>query len=101
MNDSPALGLPEAAHHLGVSVGVLRHAIRAGRLPAPPHLTATSAVTTEWLTQAKATVKASPKTFVFASSQKVPAFARYEGTSAWRKFRKRVRAYAQFQAASS
>lgn len=29
---------------------------------------------------------------------KVPAFARYEGTSAWRKYRRRVRAYARFRA---
>ena len=33
-----------------------------------------------------------------ASRQKVPAFARYEGTSAWRKDRKRVREYARFRA---
>ncbi len=31
--------------------------------------------------------------------QKVPAFARYEGTSAWHKDRRRVRAYALFKAA--
>ncbi len=31
--------------------------------------------------------------------QKVPAFARYKGTSAWRKDRRRVRAYALFRAA--
>ena len=31
--------------------------------------------------------------------QKVPAFARYKGTSAWRKDRRRARAYALFQAA--
>ncbi len=31
---------------------------------------------------------------------KVPAFARYVGTSAWRKDRRRVRAYAQFLAAA-
>lgn len=33
-----------------------------------------------------------------ASSQKVPAFARYEGTSAWRKDRNRAREYARFRA---
>lgn len=33
-----------------------------------------------------------------APRQKVPAFARYEGTSAWRKDRKRVREYARFRA---
>ncbi len=31
--------------------------------------------------------------------QKVPAFARYEGTSAWHKDRRRMRAYARFKAA--
>ncbi len=30
--------------------------------------------------------------------QKVPAFARYEGTSAWRKDRRRVREYYRFLA---
>ena len=34
-----------------------------------------------------------------APRPKVPAFARYRGTSAWRKDRKRVRAYALFRAA--
>ena len=32
-----------------------------------------------------------------AKRQKVPPFARYEGTSAWRKDRKRVREYARFR----
>ena len=31
--------------------------------------------------------------------QKVPPFARYKGTSAWRKDRRRAREYARFQAA--
>ena len=35
-----------------------------------------------------------------ASRQKVPPFARYEGTSAWRKDRRRVREYARFRAAA-
>jgi hypothetical protein len=35
-----------------------------------------------------------------APRQKVPAFARYVGTSAWRKDRRRVREYAQFRAAA-
>ena len=35
-----------------------------------------------------------------ASRQKVPPFARYKGTSAWRKDRRRVRAYALFLAAA-
>lgn len=36
-----------------------------------------------------------------APRPKVPPFARYEGTSVWRKDRKRVRAYAQFRAAAA
>ena len=35
-----------------------------------------------------------------APRQKVPPFARYEGTSAWRKNRRRVREYARFRAAA-
>ncbi len=31
--------------------------------------------------------------------QKVPPFARYQGTSAWRKDRRRAREYAKFRAA--
>ena len=33
-----------------------------------------------------------------AARQKVPDFARYEGTSCWRKDKRRVRAYAWFKA---
>lgn len=33
-----------------------------------------------------------------AARPKVPAFARYRGTSVWRKDRNRVRAYAEFLA---
>jgi len=36
-----------------------------------------------------------------APRQKVPPFARYEGTSAWRKNRRRVREYARFRAAAN
>jgi hypothetical protein len=36
-----------------------------------------------------------------APRQKVPEFARYEGTSAWKKDRKRVRAFARFKAATA
>ena len=35
-----------------------------------------------------------------APRQKVPPFARYEGTSAWHKDRRRVHAYARFRAAT-
>ena len=36
-----------------------------------------------------------------APRQKVPPFARYEGTSAWRKYRRRAREYARFRAAAN
>lgn len=45
------------------------------------------------------TSPASPAPPRRAARQKVPAFARYEGTSAWHKDRRRVRAYARFKAA--
>lgn len=32
---------------------------------------------------------------------KVPPFARFEGTSAWRKYKRRARAYAQFKKAQA
>ncbi len=35
-----------------------------------------------------------------APRQKVPPFARYVGTSAWRKDRRRAREYARFRAAA-
>ena len=99
MNDK-SLGLPEAARRLGVTVRVLRHAIRVGRIPAPPHVTATASLPTAWLESAQAAVEASPKALNRTFRQKVPAFARYEGTSAWRKYANRVREYAHFQAAT-
>ncbi len=96
MSDTTSLSLPEAARSFGVPVRVLRRAIRAGKLPAPPHVSATARVSTEWLASAKAAVAASPKGFSWAAPQRVPAFARYEGTSAWRKYRTRVREYYRF-----
>ena len=36
-----------------------------------------------------------------APRQKVPPFARYKGTSAWRKNRRRVREYARYRAAAN
>ena len=35
-----------------------------------------------------------------APRQKVPPFARFKGTSAWRKYRRRAREYARFLAAA-
>ncbi len=100
MTDSSNLGLPEAARRLGVSLRVLRGAMRAGKIPAPQHLTATSRLPAGWLEAAHDAIKQSPDAFS-RTAQKVPAFARYHGTSAWRKYTNRVRAYAIFRAAPS
>jgi hypothetical protein len=96
MSETSTLGFPEAALRLGVTIRVLRRAIRAGRLPAPPHLGATASLPAEWFASAQAAVAASPKALSRRTTQKVPAFARYEGTSVWRKYRNRVREYARF-----
>ena len=98
MSDTSTLGLADAARHLGVSVRVIRRAMRAGTLPAPPHLTATSPLPAGWLENAKAAVEASPKVLSLASKQPVPAFARFRGTSAWVKYPRRARDYASFRA---
>jgi hypothetical protein len=92
------LGFPEAARQLGVSLRVLRRAIRAGNLPAPPDHGATAVLPASWLDAARAAVAASPKALSGATPQKVVPFARYEGTSAWRKYTNRVRAYTDFRA---
>jgi hypothetical protein len=99
MTDTTTLGLPEAARHFGVPLRVLRRAIRAGKIPAPANLTATSSLPAEWLASAEAAVETSPNALSRQPRQKVPAFARYEGTSAWHKHRVRVRAYARYRAA--
>jgi len=99
MSDTAStLGLPEAASRLGVPLRVLRRAIRAGRIPAPAGLTATSSLPSGWLASTQATIEANPKALSRAMAQKVPPFARYEGTSAWRKYSARVREYEHFWA---
>ena len=95
MTDTAAT-LPQAARQLGVSPRALRQAIRAGHVPAPPQLTATATLPPDWTANAKAALEAAPRHL--NPRQKVAPFARYEGTSAWRKYRVRVRAYAQFKA---
>jgi len=101
MSDTSKFGLPDAAQSLGVSLRILRQAIFAGKIPAPPGLTATASLSAEWLSSAHAAVAASPKALSRASAKKVPAFARYEGTSAWHKYRNRVRQYAHFRASAA
>ncbi len=98
MNNTAPLGFPEAARRLGVPVRVLRRAIRAGRIPAPANGAATAALSAEWLASAQAAAAASPRALSRAAAQTVPAFARYEGTSAWHKYNNRVREYARFRA---
>ncbi len=100
MTDTTKLGLSEAASRLGVPVRVLRRAIRAGKIPGPAKLTAVSSLSADWLATAQATAKATPSVLSRTVAQKVPAFARYEGTSAWRKYTKRVKEFAAFQAAN-
>ncbi len=101
MSDTAPMGLPEAARHLGVTVRVLRRAIRAGAIPGPQPLTATTVLSQEWLERAHAAAEANPKALARGGRQAVPAFARYEGTSAWRKYTVRVRAFNAFRAAEA
>jgi hypothetical protein len=101
MNDTVKIGLPDAARSLGVPLRILRRAIFAGKIPAPPHLTATVSLSTEWLSSAKAAVEATPTALSRASAQRVPAFARYKGTSAWHKYRNRVRQFAHSRASAA
>jgi hypothetical protein len=98
MNDTATFGFPEAARQLGVPVRVLRRAIHRGKIPAPANMTATATLSAEWLRSVQAAVEASPKTLNRGFQQKVPPFARYEGTSAWHKYPNRVREHARFQA---
>ena len=98
MSDTTQIGLPEAARHLGVTIRVLRRAIRAGALPSPGPMAATAVLYPEWVAGARQAAKAAPKSLRRGGKQKVPAFARYEGTSAWRKYTNRVRAFNAFRA---
>jgi excisionase family DNA binding protein len=101
MSEAAVFGYPEAATRLGVSVGTLRRAIRAGRVPAPAQDGATATLTAAWLDEVKAAAKAQPGALSRAISLKAPPFAHYPGTSAWRKYRSRVREYYRFLAATA
>ncbi len=41
------------------------------------------------------------KTSYAAKKQKVPPFARFKGTSAWRKYKSKAREYARFKASTA
>lgn len=101
MTNLSSISLPQAARTLGVSVRVLRRAIRAGKVPLPPQLGALAALSPEWLASVELAAVASPKLFSSVARQKVPPFARYEGTSAWRKYRNRVREFYRHHEATS
>lgn len=101
MSETTQAGLPAAAQKLGVSVRLLRRAMRAGALPPLPGTTATVALPAAWLAEAQAAVEASPGLLHRQARQAVPSFARYRGTSAWRKYRVRVREYEAFRAATA
>jgi hypothetical protein len=94
------LNLHGAAQRLGIPVRTLRHAIRAGKLPAPPSLSATAAVPADWLAGVQSTLETSHDAVRNLRKPKVPAFARFEGTSFYTKFRVRARAYRAFKAAA-
>jgi len=101
MSETSKLGFSEAAAHFGVSIRVLRRAIRAGSIPAPAELNAVASLSPAWIESVEESVKQSPGALSRRLRQRVPAFARYEGTSAWRKYASRVRDFAHFQKAGS
>lgn len=101
MSDTRAHGFIDAARTLGVPVRALRKAIRAGTIPAPPAASATAVLPPEWLASAVAAMDASPSAIGSAVAQKVPAFARFQGTSAWQKYKRRAHEYARFRASDA
>lgn len=98
MTEASSLGLPAAAKQLGVSLRVLRHAMRAGKIPAPANLTATSALPADWLETAKAAAEKDPTALNRSFLQTVPPYARYKGTSVWHQYHNKVRAYRWYAA---
>jgi hypothetical protein len=97
MTETTAISLPEAARHFGVSVRQLRLAIWKGRIPSPGDVTATTLLTSEWVGSVEKALEAEPQAFTGLFRQKEPAFARFEGTSAWQKYGHRAREYAKFK----
>ena len=94
MTSTSTIGFAKAAQTLGVSIRTLRHAIRTGKITAPgTGVSAVSTLDAEWLAGVQQTAKADRGVFKHSGKPAVPAFARYEGTSAWRKYPSRVRDY--------
>ncbi len=101
MTSTSTLGFAQAAKSLGVSIRTLRRAIHDGKVPAPAGgVSATSALDAGWLNSVRRTASTTPGVFKHRDKQHVAAFARYEGTSAWRKYRRRVREYNAARAAA-
>lgn len=98
MSDATSLSYLDAARSLGVPLRVLRRAIRDGRVPAPPAGGALAKVPHEWISHAQVAIAATPHALSRSPHQKVPPFARYEGTSCWRKYRSRGREYGRYLA---
>jgi len=97
MNDTSNFGFPAAARQLGVSLRVLRHAIRTGKIAAPAQNHATASLTGAWLAEASKAV-AEKSLSRSLKPQRAAPFAHYEGTSAWRKYKTRVRDYNNYHA---
>jgi hypothetical protein len=101
MNDTSNFGFPEAARQLGVSLRVLHHAIRAGKIPAPAQNSATANLSAAWLANAQKAAAAEPSALRRGfKPQKVAPFAHYEGTSCWRKYKSRVRDFYSYHASA-
>lgn len=98
MINTSKFGFPEVAQRFGVPISVLRRAIRAGRIPAPVDTRAVAHLSEEWVARVATAVQESPDALNRHLKQRVPPFARYQGTSAWRKYDNRVRDYAAFRA---
>ena len=78
----------EAAARLSVPLWVLRRSIFEGRVPAPPQNGALARVTAEWVQSVAAAAAADPaKVLSRTRRQAVKPFARYEGTSVWKRNR--------------
>ncbi len=76
----------EAAARLSVPLWVLRRSIFEGRVPAPPQKGALAHVTAEWVKSVAAAAAAEPaKVLSRTRRQSVEPFARYQGTSVWKR----------------
>ncbi len=73
MNDTSNFGFPAAAQQLGVSLRVLRHAIRTGKIAAPAQNTATARLTGAWLAEASKAVAEQPLSRALKAQKAAPS----------------------------